>query len=213
MDNLGLVEFVKTALNEKCQYLWGCFGQKYSLTLLNSKLKQYPKQIGQFENFIKSNHLVGVRVFDCVGLIKGYYWNGQYQAKTDVSADKMFNVAEVKGDIDTMSEIPGLLVRYSGHIGAYIGEGYVIEARGTKYGVVKTKLDERPWTHWLKCPFIDYVAGDKITILINGDELKMDVDPINVNGRIMVPVRAIAETLGCSVEWNGDTQTVMINSK
>jgi hypothetical protein len=93
----------------------------------------------------------------------------------------------------------------------YIGDGWVIESRGTKYGVVKTRLNERPWTHWLKCPFIQYIDEPKgITIKINGKKIETDVDPINVNGRVLVPVRAVAENLGCIVEWDGATQTVSI---
>ena len=47
-------------------------------------------------------------------------------------------------------------VRKSGHIGVYIGNGEVIEAMGTKYGVVKTQLEGRGWTHWLEIPYINY---------------------------------------------------------
>lgn len=38
----------------------------------------------------------------------------------------------------------------------YIGDGYVIEAMGTKYGVVKTELAGRGWTHWLEIEYINY---------------------------------------------------------
>lgn len=44
----------------------------------------------------------------------------------------------------------------AGHIGVYIGNGEVIEAMGTKYGVVKTQLEGRGWTHWLEVPGIEY---------------------------------------------------------
>ena len=36
------------------------------------------------------------------------------------------------------------------------GNGEVIEAMGTKYGVVKTQLQGRGWTHWLEIPYISY---------------------------------------------------------
>lgn len=42
-------------------------------------------------------------------------------------------------------------------IGVYIGNGEVIEAQGTAYGVVKTELNGRGWTKWLKIPNIKYV--------------------------------------------------------
>ena len=51
---------------------------------------------------------------------------------------------------------PGLAVWHDGHIGVYIGDGYVIEAMNTKKGVVKTKLEGRGWTHWLQIEYINY---------------------------------------------------------
>ena len=74
----------------------------------------------------------------------------------DVSADQMYNLAVEKGSISSIPEIPGLAVWHKGHIGVYIGDGEVVEAMGTKYGVVKTKLAERNWTAWLKIPYINY---------------------------------------------------------
>ncbi len=76
----------------------------------------------------------------------------------DVGADGMYNAATVKGLMDTMPETPGLAVWKSGHIGVYIGNGEVIEAMGTKYGVVKTKLEGRGWKAWLEAPYINYEA-------------------------------------------------------
>ena len=46
--------------------------------------------------------------------------------------------------------------RKPGHIGVYIGNGEVIEAMDTRYGVVKTKLQGRGWTHWLEVSGIKY---------------------------------------------------------
>lgn len=73
-----------------------------------------------------------------------------------MTADGMYQAAKEKGGISSIPEIPGLAVWHSGHIGVYIGNGEVIEAMGTKYGVVRTKLAFRGWTHWLKIPYIDY---------------------------------------------------------
>ena len=41
--------------------------------------------------------------------------------------------------------------------------------------------------------------------------IDLDVQPIVINGRTLVPVRALSEALGGEVLWNGDTQTVTIN--
>lgn len=69
----------------------------------------------------------------------------------------MHTAAEIKGDIDTMPEIIGLIVHLPGHVGVYIGGGWVIEARGFNHGVVLTRLKDRPWTSWFKCPYIEYI--------------------------------------------------------
>ena len=37
-----------------------------------------------------------------------------------------------------------------------MGGGYAVEWRGFNYGYVKTVVEERPWKHWAKLPFIDY---------------------------------------------------------
>ena len=46
-----------------------------------------------------------------------------------------------------------------------------------------------------------------------GEELTSDVNPILVNDRVLVPIRVISETLGAVVEWDGETQTVVINGE
>ena len=92
----------------------------------------------------------------------GYLWSDTpssapvYNAAQDVSANGMYSRCKEKGKINTLPELPGVLVFMDGHVGVYIGNGYVIEARGFEYGVVKTKLKNRPWVNWGKCPFITY---------------------------------------------------------
>lgn len=157
----GLAEHCKRVLSEQWGYVWGTYGKVLTKDYLDRKAKQYSEVTAQYD-WIYDNWL-NRRVADCVGLIKSYMWwdattdEVGYDSATDKSAVGMFNAATVKGDISTMPDIPGLCVYIEGqHIGVYIGNGEVIEERGTKYGVVKTKLAERPWTHWLACPYIDY---------------------------------------------------------
>jgi len=169
LTNIGLVEYARKALAEKWGYVWGTFGQLLSESLFQQKLQQYPEQVGNFKSFIRTNWL-GRKVTDCVGLIKGYYWseNGtlKYNPINDVNANTMLSVAKDKGLIASIPDIPGICVQKKGHIGVYIGNGQVIEARGTKYGVVQTPLrgtGSTPWTHWLKCPYIEYEELERFT--------------------------------------------------
>ena len=48
----------------------------------------------------------------------------------------------------------------------------------------------------------------EITVMLNGQKLAFDVNPIIINGRTMVPFRIIGESIGTEVGWNGKTKTV-----
>ena len=47
-----------------------------------------------------------------------------------------------------------------------------------------------------------------ITVEINGEQIAFDVPPQMIEGRTLVPLRAIFEAMGVAVDWNGDTQTI-----
>ena len=158
-----LVTYAIHAWESGWGYVWGTYGCILTDSLFTYKLEQYPDGIGNYEDFIRVNWLGG-RTTDCVGLIKGYGWlnpetlsiDYATNGMPDIGANQMYYSASVSGTIDTMPDKPGLAVWHDGHIGVYIGDGYVIEAMGTKYGVVKTELAGRGWTHWLEIEYINY---------------------------------------------------------
>ncbi len=51
-------------------------------------------------------------------------------------------------------------------------------------------------------------AEQDISVKLNGEAIAFDVQPQIINDRTMVPLRAIFEALGATVEWDGDTRTV-----
>ena len=51
-------------------------------------------------------------------------------------------------------------------------------------------------------------ANDEIWVLLNGEKLEFDVQPQIINGRTMVPMRKIFESLGASVEWENETKKI-----
>ena len=164
-NNLDLVAYSVSAWENGWGYVWGTCGWILTDSLFQSKLAQYPEGVGNYEDFIRENWFGG-RTTDCVGLIKGYGWldiesmsvGYAINGMPDVGADGMYYNATVKGDMSSMPDTPGLAVWHEGHIGVYIGNGEVIEAMGTKYGVVKTQLSERSWTAWLEVPYITYIT-------------------------------------------------------
>lgn len=158
-----LVTYVTNAWTSGWGYVWGTYGQVLTPELLQYKLTQYPDGVGKYAAFIRANWL-GRHTADCVGLIKGYGWLSTdtmtidygTHGMPDIGANEMFYNATRRGGIETMPDTPGLAVWKAGHIGVYIGNGEVVEAMGTKYGVVKTQLEGRGWTHWLEIPYINY---------------------------------------------------------
>jgi hypothetical protein len=169
-NNLDLVAYSVSAWENGWGYVWGTCGWVLTDSLFQSKLAQYPEGVGNYEDFIRENWLGG-RTTDCVGLIKGYGWldiesmsvGYAINGMPDIGADSMYYNATVKGDMSSMPDTPGLAVWHEGHIGVYIGNGEVIEAMGTKYGVVKTQLSERSWTAWLEVPYITYITETEAT--------------------------------------------------
>lgn len=55
---------------------------------------------------------------------------------------------------------------------------------------------------------IPVMAENDIQVKLDGKTLSFDVPPQIINDRTMVPLRAIFEALGASVEWNQKTKTV-----
>lgn len=162
-NNLDLVRWAQDAADNGWGYVYGTYGTVLDEELLASKITQYPNEVGSDETFIRQNWLEK-RTADCVGLIKGYGWYDAENQQTvidtekmpDISADTMYENASEKGTIDTIPEIPGLAVWHEGHIGIYIGNGEVVQAANTTAGVIRNKLEDTAWTHWLKVPYIEY---------------------------------------------------------
>lgn len=165
-------------------YWYGTCGYKATASLLTRKTNQYPthyksSRTARYKQDITDRKVVA----DCIGGAKGYAWTDGGQAMfdaigTDASvknkygsngcpdkgAGGMFTYAKNKGkawgEISTIPEVVGLAVHKNGHVGYYVGNGYVVEWRGFNYGCVRTKLLDRGWLYWYELPFIDY--GDAI---------------------------------------------------
>lgn len=157
----GLVRYAQAQLGRP--YWWGTSGQISSQTLLDGLKRMYPDTYAK-PMYANAPQQLGQKVHDCMGLIEGYFWsdNADAPAKynsngfTDTTADRLLASATDKGAISTIPEIPGISVHMKGHVGIYEGKGNVIEARGHQFGVVRTRLKDRPWTHWARIPQLEY---------------------------------------------------------
>lgn len=220
--NKGLVEHAKKALADKTKYMWGGIYRPITENYIQMLrgiygTKQYPdSRINELRKFIGK----GYYGIDCVGLVKSYYWSGNAEGGRgskdygkagypDVNATAMFNAAKEKGTIDTLPEIPGLVLysKIHPHVGVYIGNGYVIEstlsARGD--GVTKAKVSGwSGWTHWFKCPYIEYEKA------VNGNANNSSANKIKVGSKVTVKRGAKTYTGGSLASFvYKQTYTVM----
>lgn len=165
--NTGLATYAKAQLG--LPYWYGTFGQIATEPLYKSKAKQYAST-GYYAKWKDYPKQYGKRVHDCVGLVKGYMWSSsptavpKFNILQDKSASGMYSASKQKGAISDFPGHVGQLVYKSSvrtnakkihHVGVYIGDGYVIEAKGHEEGVVKTKFEGAGWTHWSQCPYIE----------------------------------------------------------
>ena len=117
------------------------------------------------------------RQFDCCGLFKCFMWHDYPNndgsscynvTQKDLNCEGLLAEAKEKGTIDTIPEIPGVLVYMKGHMGIYIGNGEVIESTAAKFDGVHGKIyktyfkgnhngyKRATWTHWFKSPNLKY---------------------------------------------------------
>lgn len=161
-NNIGLVEYCEAQLGRP--YWWGTFGQKATQALYDMKRKQYPRMYASTD----FPSQFGEKVHDCVGLIKGYFWcdgadstSPKYcsNGMSDWSADTLYERCKKKSTVmATMPEVKGIAVFMRGHVGVYVGDGWVVEARGHAYGVVKTRLKDRKWQRWAYIHGLQYIV-------------------------------------------------------
>lgn len=162
-NNLDLVKYAEFQIGNP--YWYGTFGNIASAALYKEKSSQYPSKYNKWskESFIEQ---YGQKVHDCCGLIKGYlmtpnpldtpYAPAVYNPKYDLSANGMMEACETQGAISLLQEIPGIIVWKNNHVGIYVGNGYVIEAKGHSYGVIKSRLEDTKWVKWGMLPWISY---------------------------------------------------------
>lgn len=159
----NLVIFCKSVIGSG--YFYGCFGQTATKQLYLDKKAQYPNYYEfSYESFSK---YFGSRVCDCAGLIKWFLWsdsmenkNPKYNASEDYGATGLYSKCSIRGKLANNSTHPGYLVfkgsdTVKSHVGVYIGNNKVIEAKGHLSGVVESDLDTT-WKYYGKLDLIKY---------------------------------------------------------
>lgn len=84
---------------------------------------------------------------------------------------------------------------------------YVVEKLG--YTV---EWDEASQTVYIKNETMEnsLFQGEGIKVSVNNEQIQFDVEPVILNGRTLIPIRAVVEKMGCTVEWDAELQVVYI---
>ena len=151
------IEYLKKQIGQP--YVWG--GQHTKLTPSNYISVIEKKEAGRggytggptyaeaAEEYCQKKFDEGATVlyaYDCSGL--GCYWlyNLKHLYKGDVNANTMMGRCELKEDPPKKGWwVFRLNGNRASHIGYMIDDHYLIEAKGRKYGVVKTKYQAKDW--------------------------------------------------------------------
>jgi len=152
-----LIQKFQQALNDKYGYIWGASGDLWTAAKQAKATREQTIKYG--------SQWIGHYVVDCSGLFSwafkqlgGYMYHG--------SNTMYMKYCTARGELqrgkrtDGQTLKPGTAVfKYNAedgfyHVGLYIGNDRVIEAKSTQAGVVQTKPSQ--WSHWGELKGIDY---------------------------------------------------------
>lgn len=104
----------------------------------------------------------------------------------------------------TFSELADLLVE----LGA--DQAMALDGGGSTEMVVEGKIVNKPSDGRERRINTAILIISQIPVYLNEQRIYFEVAPINQNGRVLVPMRKLFESLGAEVEWNGETRTVSV---
>ena len=191
MNNKEFASYCKSKAG--CYYWFGTFGQKASKALYLEKKKQYPKYYtaSDFEKQIANPK----QCFDCAGLIKSIILLKKYSASDDLGATGIYGRCKVKGKITDINKLKEGTLLFKGndstksHVGCYLGNEKIAEAKGHAYGVVISSFSST-WKYYAEYYAVDYSEAPSAP----EDELKTGCTLIVSTKYTELMLRAYAST-------------------
>ena len=174
-SNKYLVQYAEAQLGRP--YWRGTLGQHASPALLAYERKRFPDSYKAAD--FEAQARAGKKVHDCCGLVKAANMcdtvnaDPEYDSKFDLNPKMYWDNARVKGDdMAKFPKIEGYLVYNSNksHVGVYVGNDTVTEARGHAYGVVHSSINDKRWKFWSDDCNIEYEAPQPAPV--KEDEVK-----------------------------------------
>ncbi|MEG0766487.1 MAG: hypothetical protein RR482_02120, partial [Clostridia bacterium] len=183
-------------------YIFGAYGQLCTARFRNGRAELYPNYADLIWKF--GEQWDGRAVYDCIGLFKAFAIQGQAPALwEDINVSKAFQLwTSAYGPLEGARLQPGMtLFRMEGsrkllpHIGIYVGDGWCVHARGTRWGVIKERMPSQ-FTHWARLNWVEYDTAMEETCytqrpwLDTGMRALIDTDDLRDAPVFAVPVEA-----------------------
>ena len=208
-----LAMYAMQAYEESWGYIYGTSGQVWTQAAQDRITRDKVNDPNYDLSIRYGSKWIGSRVADCSGLVM---WAC---AQIGIKVPHGSNAQAKNGYLKKLnllveSDIPvgSLVFKLRGnsdyhHVGIYVGGGDVIEARGSKTGVVKSKLST--WTHWGVLKALDQgkeevvpMSGKAIVDVPNDGTLNIRSKP-STKGQKLTTVRegSEVEVLAISGDW------------
>lgn len=178
-------------------YVWGAQGERVDnradLEKWVRRKETSRREAERTLAYIKKAAKTPLYAFDCSGLIIHWLCDIKGLIDGDTSAAGLYRQCTQKGKLGAWRMDPGDLVfRYSfakgkmGHVGVYVGNGMVIEAKGRDYGVVNLHLCLGGWTHQGKHPALAEDTAPTVfrltSPMMRGENVKLMQTALNACG-------------------------------
>lgn len=149
ITGLGLAQYAES--KKGTPYFYGSKMKILTEPFMKSMHAQYPKIVTTaYMALARAKKQVGKVNVDCSGLISAYTGHQLGSAQLHSQAYARLPIATWK------SWAPGVVTWREGHVGVYLGNGKVAEAKGINYGVVITDITKGKWTCGLTFSWITY---------------------------------------------------------
>lgn len=161
------INYLKEAVKRQDLYVYGANGESIADLLPRLTKMETGSNLTEVLTLISKRvkdklDLNIVRGEDCSGLVVKFLMDNSI-IKYDMTADDIYEECEPISFSDLQpgdfvfkvgkKKVNNKEVSYMSHIGSYIGDGLVIEAKGRKYGVVTTELSNTNWAYAGRPPF------------------------------------------------------------
>jgi len=212
-----LIDEFEYAVANKWGYIWGTAGVMWTQAKQEAMNKTTDSDRAMGRQY--GSKWIGHYVADCSGLFSwafkkhgSYMYHGSNTMYNSYCTSKGTLVNGKRSDGKELK--PGTAVfTYNkkkdnyGHVGLYIGGGIVIEAEGTKAGVIKSKVTNSKWTYWGELKHVNYYNGDSIQFPAKETPVSSTVTYPTLRqgtkGDLVYQMQSLLSKLGSNLEVDG----------